>query len=83
MLLILFVISRTSGAIWSKNISSSSNTFYQVRIRQGGDTQLFFSHLLPPPANNIACVSFRYRKHSTGRKFYKDVMITCIDNRWS
>jgi len=56
---------RTSGAIWSKNISSSSNTFYQVRIRQGGDTQLFFSHLLPPPANNIACVSFRYRKHST------------------
>ena len=47
-----------------------SNSFYQVSLRQGEYTELIFSHLLAPPTGRVACVTFRYRKYSTGRAIF-------------
>ena len=61
---------RTSGTAWVKD-SSTNNSFYHVSLSQGDSTELFFSHLLAPPAGRVACLTFRYRKYSTGRLMNK------------
>ena len=58
---------------WQANIVTTifACSFYRVSLSQGDSTELFFSHLLAPPAGRVACLTFRYRKYSTGRLMNK------------
>jgi len=50
-----------SGKDWLP-YNSATDQFYEIVLESGERSEIFFSNMVSPPVNGIACLSFRYRK---------------------
>lgn len=51
-----------SGKDWVR-YNTGKEQFYEIVLESDERTEFFFSKMVPPPKNGIACLSFRYRKY--------------------
>lgn len=60
---------RSSGVKWrldANEVNSVTNHFYTTKLSDTDRTEMFFEKLIQPPANQIICLDFKFKKFSTG-----------------
>ena len=62
---------RFSGKDWLL-YNSATDKFYEIVLESRERSEIFFSNMVSPPKNGVACLSFRYRKFLDGNllQFY-------------
>ena len=51
-----------SGKDWVR-YNTAKEQFYEIVLESEERSEIFFSNMVKPPKNGVACLSFRYRKY--------------------